>query len=306
MLWVVTYHYIRDFRSTPYPKLKGLDNKAFEAQLDYLRGRYEMASLESALAFLEGEYSPSKDLCLLTFDDGLREHHDFAAPLLQRHGIQGVFALITRCAEGSWVATAHKNHYLLATLSLDVYRRSYEARLRDRTGRVPDPVSRQTLETTYRWDDLETATLKYLINFQTPAHLRDDILSQLLAETLGSEEDLARELYLDFDEACAMQDSGMLIAGHSHTHPALSALGDGQHEEVGNCALRLRSECRAQEIWPFVYPFGKADSFDAQSIRALRDHGFNCAFSTVSGSNSVEDDLFRLHRIDTNEVQGLL
>jgi len=306
MLWVVTYHYVRDFRATPYPKIKGLDARAFEAQFDYLRGRYEMASLESALAFLEGTYSAPKDLCLLTFDDGLREHHDFVAPLLRGHGVQGIFALITRCAEGAWVATAHKNHLLLATLSLDAYRASYEARLRERTGRIPDPASRQVLETTYRWDDLETSRLKYMINFQTPPQLRDEILSELITETLGSEEDLAHELYLSFDEARAMQDDGMLMAGHSHTHPSLSSLGDLQHEEIGNCARRLRAACRPQDIWPFVYPFGKKDSFDGQSIQALRAHEFSCAFSTVSGPNTTDDDPFRLRRVDTNEVQGLL
>ena len=46
------------------------------------------------------------------------------------------------------------------------------------------------------------------------------------------------------------------------------------------------AECREQEIWPFVYTFGKGESF--------------------AGSNAPESDLFRLRRIDTNEVSGLL
>jgi len=306
MLWVVTYHYVRDLRATRYPKIKGLDTKAFRTQIAYLRERCEIASLESALAFLAGRYAPPKDLCLLTFDDGLKEHYEVVAPLLQGCGAQGVFALITRCAEGTWVAPAHKNHFLMATSSLQAYRASYEACLRDRIGQLPDAVPRATLEASYRWDDLETSKLKYMINFQTPAHLRDDILSQLFAETIGNEEEFARELYLSFDEARDMQANGMVMAGHSHTHPPLSSLGDAQGEEVGNCARRLFAECREQATWPFVYPFGKSDSFDEQSIEALRAHGFHCAFSTESGPSSPEDDLFRLRRIDTNEVSRLL
>ena len=169
------------FNAAEVARTRRVLEKAFQTQIEYLRERCEMASLESALAFLAGRYAPSKDLCLLTFDDGLKEHYEVVAPVLRRCGAQGIFALITRCAEGAWVAPAHKNHFLMATLSLETYRASYEGCLRDRIGQLPDAVPRATLEATYRWDDPETSKLKYMINFQTPAHLREYILSQLFA-----------------------------------------------------------------------------------------------------------------------------
>src|SRR5437762_1718670 len=96
MLRVVMYHYVRDLPRTRFPSIKGMLTSDFAAQVATLAGRHEMASLESALAYLGGRYSPSRDLCLLTFDDGLREHFTDVMPILAERRIQGIFGLITQ------------------------------------------------------------------------------------------------------------------------------------------------------------------------------------------------------------------
>ena len=66
------YHYVRDLPKTSFPRIKGMLTSDFQRQLQALQSRYEMATLEIALDFLKGAYSPTRDLCLLTFDDGLK------------------------------------------------------------------------------------------------------------------------------------------------------------------------------------------------------------------------------------------
>src|SRR5215510_12254727 len=129
VLHVVMYHYVRDLPNTPLPRLKGMLTSTFRQQLCALREHYELATLESALAFLQGTYTPARDLCLLTFDDGLKEHYTEVMPLLVEHDIQGVFFLITSCVEEQRVASVHMNHVLMATLDFVEYQQAFFQRL---------------------------------------------------------------------------------------------------------------------------------------------------------------------------------
>src|SRR5918911_2667335 len=121
---VVMYHYVRDLPRTRFPRIKGLLTDDFRLQVAWLSERHEMATLESALAFLTGEFRPARDLCLLTFDDGLKDHYTDVLPFLSERRIQGLFFVITSCLEGR-VASVHKNHFLMAALEFDQYREAF-------------------------------------------------------------------------------------------------------------------------------------------------------------------------------------
>ena len=93
----------------------------FSGSWQALQDCYEMATLESTLAFLQGTYTPARNLCLLTFDDGLKEHYTDVTPLLADSGIQGIFFPITSCLQEHRVASVHMNHFLMAALDFAVY-----------------------------------------------------------------------------------------------------------------------------------------------------------------------------------------
>src|SRR5690242_20363329 len=97
MLHIVMYHYVRDLARTPYPRIKGMLLDDFERQVRMLASDFEMATLETALAYVAGSYQPRRPLCLLTFDDGLKEHYREVTPILNRLGIEGIFHVITGC-----------------------------------------------------------------------------------------------------------------------------------------------------------------------------------------------------------------
>src|ERR1700730_7099454 len=94
-LHAIMYHYVRDLPNTPYPRIKGMLLENFQEQIAWLDSHFEAANLETALEFLNGNYQPSKDLFLLTFDDGLKEHYKDVLPILSKYAIQGLFGAIT-------------------------------------------------------------------------------------------------------------------------------------------------------------------------------------------------------------------
>jgi peptidoglycan/xylan/chitin deacetylase (PgdA/CDA1 family) len=66
---------------------------AFEAQLAFYARHFEPVGLPQLLAFLSGDWKPQRPGLLLSFDDGLRTHAQVAAPLLERYGFPGWFAV---------------------------------------------------------------------------------------------------------------------------------------------------------------------------------------------------------------------
>lgn len=304
-LHVVMYHYVRDLPNTRFPRIKGMLLSDFRTQVRALHARYEMATLETALAFLQGSYVPRRDLCLLTFDDGLREHYADITPFLAELGVQGLFFPITECLENETVASVHMNHFLMASLDFATYREAFVERLRaigvdDGQSGTIDPGAAQR---TYRWDTPEVASFKYLFNFVLKSEVRDRVVKTLFEDYLAEEHAFSRELYLSWEEAKAMQKAGMILGGHSHHHRPLSGLDQEElARDLTACRTLLSARLHPQAQWPFCYPYGKRDSFNEAAVRHLERMEFACSFSTESGSNHPGADRFAIRRLDCKDA----
>lgn len=297
-LVVVVYHYIQDPQTARFPRLQGLTIEQFIDQLRQLQARYELATLDAAIAFLEGRYQPDRSLCLLTFDDGLSGHARDVAPILSDAGVQGVFFVTTSCLSGT-VASVHKNHYLTAALGFDDYRRLFKRRLAESPVRL-GPADGTRAALAYPWDSETVADFKYLLNYRLPAEWRTALVDDLFAEHLGSETAFAREIYLSTDDAREMQRAGMVIGGHSHGHTPLAALHAGaQARDLAQCAAGLRAHLLEQQHWPFSYPYGV---FDGHTVAAASAAGFQSGFALAGGDNPAGRHLFAIHRVDTKDL----
>ena len=297
-LVVVVYHYVRDPETARFPRIQGLTVEQFASQVAQLRELYEMATLDSALAFLQGRRQPNRSLCLLTFDDGLREHVDVVCPILVRFGIQGVFFVTTSCLSGR-VASVHKNHHLMAALGFDHYRYLVMERLGE-LGVAPQPPDPEQAALAYPWDSKPVAAFKHLMNFRLPVELRTTVVEQLFDEHLGDETGFARELYFSAGDARRLQRAGMVIGGHSHAHTPLAGLDVGAlAHDVSQCAAILRGSMLGQPQWPFSYPYGVFDTFTPAALAAA---GFSCGFALEGGANPAGRGLFEIHRVDTKDL----
>ena len=309
VLHVVMYHYVRYLPNTSFPRIKGMLTSDFRRQLAALRNRYEIATLESALDFLQGTYTPSRDLCLLTFDDGLKEHYAEVTPLLVDSHIQGVFFVITSCLENQHVAPVHMNHFLMAALDFEFYQRAFLQRLNQLAPwlRISTAVDAAVAQRAYRWDTPEVASFKYLFNFVLDWTIRDEVARSLFEENISDEKSFASTLYLSWEEARQMQSAGMLIGGHSHQHIPLTALPyEGLHSDLTTCQRLLLRHLQPQSFWPFCYPYGKKNSFNDSAVGELKQLEFACSFSTVAGTNIPGTDLFTIRRIDCKDAPSEL
>jgi peptidoglycan/xylan/chitin deacetylase (PgdA/CDA1 family) len=277
----------------------------FRNQVKVLPDFFEMATLNSACDFLAGSYRPRRDLCLMTFDDGLKEHYSEITPILADKGIQGVFFPITGCMQDHVVAPVHMNHFLLASLGCEQYRAAFVAELSQLglSDLAHATMDNAVAQWTYPLDDCETARFKYFFNFLLPPLYRDAVVQKLFEEWIGEEAAFARDLYLSWAEAREMQQVGMMMGGHSHTHRPLARLDNAELElDLTSCWELMQANLDMQDCWPFSYPYGKADSFDERVIQKLRALGFYCSLCTEKGLNVPGVDLFAIHRVDCKQI----
>jgi hypothetical protein len=191
----------------------------------------------------------------------------------------------------------------MAGMVFNQYREAFLTRLAAMSDARPDPADAERAKAGYPWDAQDVAEFKFFLNYRVPETLRVQVLDALFATFLGDETAFAKELYLSWDEAKEMQARGMIMGGHTHRHIALSKLSDAeQAADLGTCAGTLHKRLTPQPMWPFTYPYGHSYSFNAVTIRTLRENDFTCSFTTEPGSNEAGADPFTLHRIDTNDV----
>jgi hypothetical protein len=197
------------------------------------------------------------------------------------------------------------NHFLMAALDFEEYRNAFLNRLADinPTSNNLTEVDSGLAQRVYRWDIPEVASFKYLFNFVLDFTVRDRILKDLFEEKIDNVRSFAQYLYVNAEEAREMQAGGMVIGGHSHQHKPLSSLPDKELEsDLTTCHQSLKEKLHQQPLWPFCYPYGKRDSFNADTLRWLKHLGFACSFSTEVGPNTSGTDAFAIRRFDCKDI----
>lgn len=301
----IMYHYVRNPETTPYKGIHAVREEDFITQVKFLKEHYEMATAESIRDFLNGTYIPKKNLAVMTFDDGLKEHGYFVTEVLAQHGIQGQFFIPTACQAEGYVLPVHKNHFLLASLDFAYYQSTCIAVLKQYYPEQNIAIDQQKVADTYRWDSPEVAALKYLLNYHLPRPVRNEVLRIVFEQELGPETEFAKSLYLSWDEIRNMQDQGMIIGGHSHRHNVLAHLSDQEQEqELDTCMTILKQHVHHQDVWPFSYPFGKLDTFNNLTLSLLEKNNVAYAYSTVVDDSMIGTNKYNICRRDPKDIKA--
>lgn len=272
---VMTYHRILGSER----RFEGLPVESFAAQMRWLREHCDPIGPDELVERAERP-SRLKPAVLVTFDDGYRDYHDLAYPVLESLGIPAVVFLATSFMdEGGMLWTEQVQAATLAT-TLD------RVKLPWSDGppiALPDQAARVSLGVLVR------AHLKTLPDAERRAALAS------LFEALGSPAQGERQM-LSWDE---VRRASKLTTwgGHSHTHPILSRLdSDAADREIRTCKERIAAETgRAPTL--FAYPNGQPADYTDETKAILRRHGFRLAFATSEGIAGADSDWMAIKRL---------
>jgi peptidoglycan/xylan/chitin deacetylase (PgdA/CDA1 family) len=265
---VIAYHRFTNAATVPEAAVR-TPADVFDAQLRHLaRHCTVVAPGDIPEAVRAGDR-----VVVLTVDDGYRDGHDVALPVLQAHGLPATFFVTTRFLDGRarawwddlrWMvehsrrSTLPAAHGLPQPLALrGAAREAAVVALQRAYSGLPEPEARELLA--------------------------------FVAEATGVDwraRPTAGE-WLTWELARRMRGAGMFIGGHTASHPVLSRVPpERQAAEVAECRHRLEEEL-GEPMRYFAYPVGQRDSFDEASRAAIAGEGVELAFSCYGGYSTA-------------------
>lgn len=81
-LFILTYHKITDDQRESY---YCVTKSNFNKQIEYLRERFDIISINDVIAYLEGRLQLGQMSCCITFDDGYKDIYKHVLPLLKKY-----------------------------------------------------------------------------------------------------------------------------------------------------------------------------------------------------------------------------
>lgn len=271
---VLMYHRV----GSPQGLFPGLDIALFAEHMRWLRRHCTPIALPDLKESVQ-KADPRRPPVLVTFDDGHRDFHDVAYPILKELGIPAVVFLATALMDEGGLLWTDRVDLALRRCSAERLSLPWADEPVDLSndGRRAKVVS-QAKSHLKRVPDAERRRLVDLL-FSTPG----------IVDPLPS---LPRQM-LSWDEVRATGDL-TVFGGHTHTHPILPRLGPReQEEEIRRCRDRIEAET-GRVPTAFAYPNG---DFDGGSKEALRRVGFDIAFTSVEGVNLPDVDWLEVKRV---------
>lgn len=295
-LTVVSYHFVGN---SIFPGLHTLPLDNFKSQLRYLQKGYHIISWNDLRDFILYHRPLPPDSCLLTFDDGTKDHLNIVLPELVFRKISAIFFVLGRQPEDG-VAMVHKIQMLTAKLGEAEFQSAFLEMCDDKTGELYFKKEKECLAKypTSKFDSLRFRTFKRVVG----KFIFDEakpFLDKLFLEKIGNEKDWGEKLYLSDMDLQEIQKKGFCIGGHGIDHRWMTSLSvQKKEEEVQKCADRISKFAETQFV--FSYPYG---DYDESLFPILENYGFKAAFTIEEKTD--HDNVFAIGRFDTNSLKKL-
>jgi peptidoglycan/xylan/chitin deacetylase (PgdA/CDA1 family) len=300
------YHYVRDVRSARFPRLRALDITNFRRQLDYLQANFRPIAMQDLLASLKAETVLPDKACLLTFDDGYRDHYEWVFPELRHRGIAGAFFPPAKAVLDRELLDVNKIQLILASTD-DADRLLQELadlykcfRLERETGLSWDHC--EGYRNGNRFDSKAVAFFKRMLQAELPEKWRRQFTDILLEKYVTADPAaLGNEFYLSRDELCRMIEEGMYVGSHGYRHVWLDQQTLLQQaEEIDRSLLFLRDLGISLREWVMCYPYG---AYNAVTLELLEKRNCAAALTTKVGVAHLGSHCrLELPRLDTNDL----
>jgi peptidoglycan/xylan/chitin deacetylase (PgdA/CDA1 family) len=245
-------------------------------QLAFVRRWFDPIGIEQLRAFACGHVRLPRNPLLVTFDDGYRDNHDVALPILLSHGVVATFFIATDYVE-------RRQLYWWDRVSLLIQRSPRERLVltypRPETLPLGSPDARRAaVKRAHR-------VIKDRRGLDLPRFL--DELERAAGVVLSTDEErrLVDATVMTWDQVLSLRRAGMDVQSHSHTHRVLQTLDAADLDRELRESRRLLEGVLGERVVAISYPVGKPLR-DAPHIRsAVREAGYDLGFSNATGIN---------------------
>lgn len=300
------YHYVGSDDTTPPYGYYYLDVEDFRQQLDYFQANHQILDRQAFLDTVRGDRSPTEDDLVLTFDDGLTDHHEHVLPELMDRGLWGLFYVPAGPYLNDMVLDVHRTHALLGAHGGAAVSEALTDIVTE--AMISEDHREQFESVVYENQDNQTAVerAKRILNYYIDDGARPNVLDAL-EERLFDDPLRPEEIYMSESEIEDLVDAGMHVGSHTVTHTVMSKLSpDDQQRELSESFGFLSDLLGELPIRSYCHPYGGEHSYTDETISLLEDAG--CLFSFDVDSRPItasvlRNERHRLPRYDCNEFR---
>lgn len=288
VLTVLSYHRVGDSSIGSFSSYRpniSASASSFARQMDYVRENYNVISCTDVTAWLRGEMELMSNPAIITFDDGYQDNLSIAHPILFERGLPATIFLTTGfvgCNKPFYWDFVAYCFYQTKKTSVDLPIAGH--------AEWGDRVSRERILN--RWIN----SVKKL-----PESDKHGAVSKLPeALDVSVPDDVFSGLYLTWDQVRAMTANGVEMGSHTSTHPILTRIPIYQvQNELIKSKEKIESEIGIPVV-SFAYPNGQEGDFSPTVIKAVKEAGFEVAFTLLPGPTrlrSVRNDPLIIKRV---------
>ncbi|MFQ5823913.1 MAG: polysaccharide deacetylase family protein [bacterium] len=260
----------------------------FVKQLRFFKKHYNIVSIDDALeAFCTS--SPIANALVVTFDDGLRECYEVAAPILLNERIPATFFLINDCIDNKHLMWFN----CLSAIGYFFPKHNWEECL-------------QYISDTYQIVPIRNLPLHIWAQLW-PMHEKENILTIICNEVSFNAEEYLQNFrpYMSTHQIQSLIKDGFTVGAHSKTHPLLSKLNPNDliNELVGSSA----DICRRFKLENVCFSFPCGDRPNSEETKKLfLSNSFIKALLGINGISYWGNDLYSLERVASTKKLQLL
>src|SRR5262245_18515342 len=284
---ILRYHSVCEHTGTPLSYIDpglSVPLEGFDRQMRFLREHYVPVSLEDVVEAVSGGRSLPNLAVAVTFDDGYRDNHQYAFPVLRKYGIAGAFYITAGCVNmGEPLWTSRLRYYCTAT-------RQPALELSQPKPKRLDLTSPAARNASFAYT---IATIKSVGKVRGGELFRD--VEAKLAVT-----DLAplKNSMMTWGEIEEMGKGGQTIGAHTLTHPNLPGLPPAEADAEIAGSKSLIEEKIKTPVLHFAYPNGRGVSHFNEPVREMvKKAGFLSSVTSIDGPVYRNDDPFTLQRL---------
>ena len=302
-LTIIMYHYIRPIVGSEFPGLKGLEMEGFKRQLDFLETNYSIVSSEQVIDKITKNKALPPKACWLTFDDGYKDHYQYALPELVNRGLSGAFFPPRVPIQENVVLDVNLIHHILSC-SNDINKLVTDLNhLCLQLGVTSEQIQEYYKEyaVANRFDNADTIFFKRMLQHVLPDQIRNEIASILFEKVVGiPEAEFSNRLYMNVDEVRKLVSSGMYVGSHGSRHYWLNHISYEKQKVDISSSLEFLEEVGAPTSnWIMNYPYG---GYNDVTLSLLRELGASIGITTeFRKANLGIDNPLTLPRLDTND-----
>ena len=307
---IAMYHYVRPIKKSNFTFIKGLEVEDFISQINYLQKNYEIIGMDILINFIKNKVPLPKKSCLLTFDDGYKDHYLYVYPELKKRGLLGSFFPVGSTILENKILDVNKIHFILAKgTKLNFIIDDIKDLI---NGNIANLNNNNINNFEFYWknfavanslDTKETIFVKRLLQHALPKTVRSKFCDFLFKKYVGlNEKEFSSNLYMSKSEINEMIKENMYFGCHTYNHPWLNTLStELQTIEIQKGLDFLKNIGASTSDWVMNYPYG---AYNNETINVIKKLGCCLALTTSSKQSisTINNNYFELPRTRTNNL----